>query len=263
MTPIPSVCTGPITATVSFNQQGVVGSIVFTELDNGSIQIDTSFLPGNFSSWHVHLFPVDFTADPATRCNPRLYLGPHLDPSDRLGAAGENYSTVCNPGDPLRCEAGDLSGKFGPLTAGNFTYVDTDPEFQLEGRYSIVGRSVIIHPPGGGHLACGNVYLNGDEAPDIYAATFLGPTVAGAIYFRRSDFEPDIGVFIYANLYYTDGSDSNTMNHRWGIYTDKVVSETKNTLCTVTLLPIPCSCGLTCRVCIMTLTLTCMGRVLL
>jgi len=193
--------------------------------------VDTSFQPGNFSSWHVHLFPVDFTADPGTRCNPRLFLGPHLDPSNRLGAAGDDYSTVCNPDSPLQCEAGDLSGKFGGLTAGNFTYIDTDPEFQLEGRYSIVGRSVIIHPPGGGHLACGNIYLDGDESPDIYAATFLGPTVAGAIYFRQSDFEPDIGVYIYANLYYTDGSDSNTMNHQWGIYTNQLVSQATCCVC--------------------------------
>ena len=34
-------------ATIEFNQQGVVGQIVFTELDNSSIQINTSFQPGN------------------------------------------------------------------------------------------------------------------------------------------------------------------------------------------------------------------------
>lgn len=196
-----------------------MGQIVFTVLENGSTQVDTSFEPGNFTSWHVHPFPVDFTDEPAVRCSPAFNLGPHYDPSHRRESAGDQYSTLCNPTAPLNCEAGDLSGKFGNLMAGmNGTFVDSDPEFQLRGRYSIIGRSIVIHPPGGGHLACGNIHLDGDDTPGLYVANFMGPIVGGSIYFRQSRLEPDIGVFIYAKLYYTDATENTTMNHAWGIY---------------------------------------------
>ena len=197
-----------------------MGQIVFTELENGSVQISTYFLPGNFSSWHVHLFPVDFTADPATRCS-SAFLGGHVDPSERLKTAGANYNTVCNASnpasDPLDCEAGDLAGKFGDLTAGNLSFVDNDPELQLRGRYSIIGRSVVIHPPGHGHLACANIHLDEDDDPGLYVAEFMGPTVGGSIYFRQSRLEPEVGVFIYAKLFYTSTRET-TMDHVWGIY---------------------------------------------
>ena len=215
-----AISIGLIRATIEFNQQGVVGQIVFTVLENGSTQVDTYFQPGDFSSWHVHPFPVDFTDDPATRCSPALSLGPHYDPSRRLEAAGDNYSAICNSTAPLYCEAGDLSGKFGNLRPGNFTFVDSDPELQLSGRYSIIGRSIVIHPPGHGHLACANIHLDEDDTPGLYVANFMGPTIGGSIYFRQSGLEPDIGVYIYANLYYTNATTSTTMNHIWGIYDD-------------------------------------------
>ena len=209
-----------IIATIEFNQQGVIGQIVFTALENGSTQIDTSFQPGDFSSWHVHPFPVDFTDNPATRCAPANRVGPHYDPSHRREAAGDNYDNLCNSLYPLMCEAGDLSGKFGDLQAGNFTFIDDDPEFQLQGRYSIIGRSIIIHPPGHGHLACANIHLDKDDNPGLYVANFMGPRVGGSIYFRQSGLEPEIGVYIYANLYYADETDSMTVSHGWAIYND-------------------------------------------
>ena len=209
---------GHIRATIEFNQQGVVGQIVFTELDNGSIQVNTSFEPGRFTSWHVHPFPVDYTDDPATRCS---RVGPHYDPSGRKQAAGANYPALCNTTAPNNCEAGDLAGKFGDLMEGNFSFIDNDPELQLSGRYSIIGRSIVIHPPGHGHLSCGNIHLDEDDNPELYVANFRGPTVGGSIHFRESEHEPDIGVFIYATLYYTNtATTGTTTNHTWGIYTD-------------------------------------------
>ena len=45
-----------------------------------------------------------------------------------------------------RCEAGDLSGKFGYLMNGvDIDVVDNTSTLFLRGRYSIVGRSVVIH----------------------------------------------------------------------------------------------------------------------
>ena len=213
---------GPLTAVAEFDQGGVVGTIVFTLLENGSTEINSSFSSGEFSGWHVHLYPVDYTDDPATRCGPQG-TGPHYDPTGRLAAAGDNYSTVCNMDNPLMCEAGDFHGKFGPLEIGEFSFIDSDPILQLMGQYGIIGRSVVIHAPDAtaSRIACANIILQ-DDTPQIFVATFLGP-VAGSIYFRQSATKPEVDTFIYAKLFYTDGRLNDTEGHLWGIYNNELV----------------------------------------
>lgn len=203
-----------------FNQGGVVGTITFSRLDNGSTQINTSFTSGNFSGWHVHVYPADYTDDPATRCG-GFGTGPHYDPTGRYDAAGENYTLVCNMSNPLGCEAGDFSGKFGPLMHGEFSFIDSDPILQLSGQYGIVGRSVVIHAPDNSRIACANIILE-DDTPQIFVATFLGP-VAGSIYFRQSQEDPEVGTFIHAKLFHTDGTTTDTQGLQWGIYKNKLV----------------------------------------
>ncbi len=47
---------------------------------------------------------------------------------------------------PGRCEAGDLAGKFGRLSvSGQVDEVDMTGTLFLEGRFSIIGRSVVVH----------------------------------------------------------------------------------------------------------------------
>jgi len=216
---------------VKFNQGGVVGQIVLTELENGSIQIDTSFSSGNFSGWHVHEFPVDYTDDPATRCGTNFAgAGPHYDPSDRFGQATD-YAADCTPSTPLSCEAGDFAGKFGPLENGNFTFLDTDPELQLRDRFGVIGRSIVVHAPGGARIACGNI-LQEASSPRIFVATFVSP-VAGKIYFRELDKELGIGTFIFAQLFYTNTGAVSTQGHLWGIYNNSLVSVGCELLCNV------------------------------
>lgn len=209
-----------------FDQGGVVGTITFARLDNGLTEITTSFSSGIFSGWHVHEFPADYTDDPATRCL-NAGTGPHYDPSDRNGQAvrnGEVYSVVCSNNISL-CEAGDLSGKFGPLRQGEFAFIDSDSELQLSGRYGIIGRSVVIHEADGTRIACANIILQNDLSQQIsrlYVATFLGP-VAGSIYFRQYETESASSTFIYAKLFYTDGTAMDTSGHLWGIYGNTLV----------------------------------------
>lgn len=210
---------GPLTAVAEFDQGGVVGRIVFTQLGNGSTQINSSFSSGSFSGWHVHLYPVDYTDDPATRCGPQG-TGPHYDPTGRFAAAGDRYTTVCNMDNPLLCEAGDFSGKFGPLEIGDFSFIDSDPILQLMGKYGIIGRSVVIHAPvTSNRIACANIIV--DDTPQIFVATFLGP-VAGSIYFRQYETKMEVDTFIYAKLFYTDVVDD-TEEHSWGIYNNELV----------------------------------------
>ena len=169
----------------------------------------------------MHNFPVDFTVDPAYRCDG---AGGHYDPSNRFGIAGANYSSECSNRTPLQCEAGDLSGKFGCLVtssaAGPVSYTSDDVELQLQGRYGIIGRSVVIHDPDDGRLACGNIVIE-DDSSNLLVATFVSP-LAGSIYFRQSTSNPAVGTFIYANLYYVDGTVSITRNHNWHIHVNQV-----------------------------------------
>lgn len=211
-----------------FDQGGVVGTIYFERLENGSTRINTSFTSGVFYGWHVHKYPTDYTDDPATRCNGPV-TGPHYDPTDRNGQAGANYSMLCNSSDPqtnpLMCEAGDLSGKFGPLELGQFSFIDSDPLLRLTGQYGIIGRSVVIHIQNGTRIACANIILQ-DDTPRIFVATFLGDSVAGSIYFRQSRSEEvsKFSTFIHAKLFYTDGDDAvDTNGHLWGIHTNSLV----------------------------------------
>jgi len=171
----------------------------------------------------VHEFPVDYTDDPATRCGTNFAgTGPHYDPSGRFNQA-TNYSAECTPSTPLNCEAGDLAGKFGPLVNGSFSFLDTDPELQLCGQFGVIGRSIVVHAPGGARIACGNIILQETTPPRIFVATFVGP-VAGNIYFRQSAEEPGIGTFIFAQLFYTNLNTATTEGHLWGIHTNPLVS---------------------------------------
>lgn len=167
--------------------------------------------------WHVHNFPVDFTIDPADRC---AGAGGHYDPSNRFEAAVD-YSVNCSIHTQLQCEAGDLSGKYGCLvTTGGGSYMSNDDELQLQGRYGIIGRSVVIHNPDGSRLACGNIVIE-DDTPNILVATFVSP-IAGSIYFRQSTAKREFGTFILASLYYVNGEPSTTRNHNWHIHVNTV-----------------------------------------
>ena len=184
--------------------------------------MDTSFKPAhNFagSFWHIHKNPIDFTEDPDTRCTASTFEHKAVvDPSNRKDAAGREYSTLCSPTTPLNCQAGDLSRKFGYLQPGNLTFIDSDPELQLIGLHSVIGRSLVIHGTYKyGYRACGNIYLD-DDNPDLYVAIFNGPKVGGSIHFRQSRIQPSAGVLIDVNLYHTDLHNRNTMKHPWGIY---------------------------------------------
>ena len=209
-------------ASVLFNQGGVTGWMSFTQQRSGAtVIIETNIRSERpVGGWHVHNFPVDFTIDPADRC---YGAGGHYDPSDRVGAAA-NYSVECNLNTPLRCEAGDLSGKFGCLVttsaASIVSYTSNDDELQLQGQYSIIGRSVVIHNPDGSRLACGNIVIDADE-PNIFVATFVSP-IAGSIYFRQSTTRPEVGTFVFASLFYVNGEPSATSNHNWHIHVNQV-----------------------------------------
>ena len=60
-----------------------------------------------------------------------------------------------------RCEAGDLAGKFGTLSPNSdLNVLDTTGSLTLTGRYSIIGRSVVVHSnTDGTNFECGTIQL--------------------------------------------------------------------------------------------------------
>lgn len=70
---------------------------------------------------------------------------------------------------PCRCEYGDLAGRLGLLPAnGRLTVVDTTGDIKLEGATSIVGRSVVIHEPGGPNFECGTIRLREELEGNVW-----------------------------------------------------------------------------------------------
>eukprot|EP00058_Branchiostoma_floridae_P018168 XP_002603657.1 hypothetical protein BRAFLDRAFT_98599 [Branchiostoma floridae] len=96
-----------------------------------------------------------------------------------------NYATRCKPGNPLRCELGDLSGKQGKYAVGGGQRVYTDVDIPLYGELTVVGRSIVIHEAngGGGRLGCGTI------RPMTQTATIAFPPIDN---FDSTDFRTTV-----------------------------------------------------------------------
>ena len=185
-----------------FDTGGVEGSIYFTLLGDGSVQIRTMFsnLPFSYAlPYHVHEYPVDYRLLPTTRCGS---TGGHHDPTGRLAAFGGLYSQYCNQNNRSACEEGDLSGKFGRLVNGSFMY--TDDNLSTNGRYGILYRSVVIHRVDGNsapRYVCASIEPTTSLSESITAkASFYGRAISGDIYFFQQQ-GSSMSTQIYANLY--------------------------------------------------------------
>ena len=145
---------GPVTSAVSstrvvaeavFNIDGVIGSIVFSQMsptDLTFVNISLAGLNQRAGPYHVHVNPiVDNTMGKYSAC---LATGGHLNPF------GVNYtlSGLCNSSNPASCEVGDLSGKHGYLTnliSITTQYADSGITLFDGDTTSIIGRAIVIH----------------------------------------------------------------------------------------------------------------------
>lgn len=95
--------------------------------------------------YHIHNLPVPADGN----CTETLG---HLDPTDR----GEYYP--CNVAAPDTCQAGDLAGKHGNITAPSFTATYTDPYLSTTpgSPYYFGDLSVVIHSMNTTRLTCAN-----------------------------------------------------------------------------------------------------------
>lgn len=117
--------------------------------------------------WAIYVNPVGVdaaVASPAHRCvaagfvwNPAFVQ--LTDPRNN-----ELYQRECQPHVPYRCMVGDISGRLGNVDIGAGSYIFSDRNLPLSGKFSVMGRSAVMMSPNGGEdrFACANIEPDND-----------------------------------------------------------------------------------------------------
>ena len=215
----------PTAAIATINLRGVVGSVRFESLDENRTRVVTTFtgLPSSSSgglNWHIHRFPVDLTLDTNNRCL-NDYVGGHYDPF--AARNNPNYTIDCRTTNPLECEVGDLTGKFGQLRNGTVENTDNTTLLDLGGRFGIVGRSIVVHNSDGTNFVCATIRSvkeieQGAEVVTL-SSIFISP-VAGTIYIRQVAGENAI---IFGKVFWVNLTET-TEAHNWHVHLQAVRS---------------------------------------
>ncbi|MCJ1359295.1 MAG: hypothetical protein MMC33_009296 [Icmadophila ericetorum] len=150
--------TGSITGAAAANGTGVTLSVSFDNLPDIA-----EYGP---LVYHIHVLPVPADGNCTATTS-------HLDPTDR----GELHA--CEAPAPQTCQAGDLAGKHGNITATTWTvqytdlYLSTDPS----SAYFFGDKSVAIHSSNATRLACGNFNLVSTSTTNATASSAPSPTI--------------------------------------------------------------------------------------
>eukprot|EP00062_Callorhinchus_milii_P017880 gi/632970740/ref/XP_007901815.1/ PREDICTED: uncharacterized protein LOC103185229 isoform X1 [Callorhinchus milii] len=130
--------------------------------------------------WHIHTYPRK--EDDQTCSN----VGGHYNPYKIDTKA--KYNSTCSLSYPLHCEVGDMNSKQGPISLGK-RYLMNDVNLPLNGDFTVVGRSVVVHSngPKGKLMNCGTIVA------DSPVKSLIFPTVK---HFSRYDFRHTIADFL-------------------------------------------------------------------
>uniref|UniRef100_UPI00398F3DEE uncharacterized protein cusr n=1 Tax=Pristiophorus japonicus TaxID=55135 RepID=UPI00398F3DEE len=130
-----AVFNGMVMGTITLMQQ------VFPDGSSSDTTMEVALKPAkpnadgiNDLKWHVHTNPRQNTEN----CNG---VGGHYNPYNIDTEA--SYQRSCSL-SPLHCEVGDLYSKQGPISLGNRN-LKNDVNLPLNGDFTVVGRSVVIH----------------------------------------------------------------------------------------------------------------------
>lgn len=183
-----------ITAFASFDSNGVQGEVKFVQVDGGDVSVSialTGLINGESMPYHIHKFPVDRLSG---SCDAKSTSG-HYDP---FGKGGMGYT--CDPGTPSECELGDLSGIHGNLVGAGATEVVasyTNNFIDLSGKYSIIGRSIVIHRADGSRYACADIIqeTNEDSVVEELIANFVDGPIYGRFVFKKVDGGDTLGYY--------------------------------------------------------------------
>ncbi|KAI9754648.1 MAG: hypothetical protein M4579_004611 [Chaenotheca gracillima] len=153
------VSTNPVGVTYVATLPGtsVKGSVSGSSASGTGVDFTVSF--SNFPTsggpflYHIHDAPVPADGN----CTGTLA---HLDPTQR----GE--MPPCDPAQPQTCQVGDLSGKYGKITADPFTASYTDQYASTEsGIGAFFGnRSITVHYANTTRITCANFTLSSSNS---------------------------------------------------------------------------------------------------
>ncbi|XP_012943757.1 uncharacterized protein LOC106013208, partial [Aplysia californica] len=203
-------------ASVRFSEQGVAGSITFSQnspLDATQTIVSLNGLAMNAKGYHVHKWPRPIQVQPGqSMCSGDVVSG-HLNP---YGIdTKNNYPPPTTSTDDMY-EVGDLSSKYGTFAGQSSvsgTYIDWN--LPLFGRNGIVGRSVVIHrdDPAGSRWICANIEPHEEVVAAV--ATFKYPVIGHAVFVQVAN-DPSADTSISLQLDYNDGRPG-SLGHRWRI----------------------------------------------
>ena len=160
-----------------FDMGGVRGYVQFSQRARGEpvqihVNLDGLQQFADMYPWHVHDYPVRTGLLRAYPCS-AAEVGGHYDPFNAM--ANPSYDTDCNPNNATLCEVGDFSNKLGRLRNDQPWQTFVDPNLDLYGPYSIIGRSLVIHRgiPPENRWICANIEYLGARV-DIIRASIVG-----------------------------------------------------------------------------------------
>ncbi|XP_078667729.1 uncharacterized protein LOC144909563 [Branchiostoma floridae x Branchiostoma belcheri] len=211
-----------VSVSARFDMSGVKGTVVFSQespYGPTTVTINVNNIRANAINYHVHEYPIPVKAAEVSMCS-EMYTGGHLNPFGKDPSSASYPRPAEGTGDQY--ELGDLSGKFGNLSAmTSMSKTETDWYLPLYGRYSIVGRSVIIHDTSGGRWVCANIGYPGEVVTAM--AVFKTP-VAGHMVLRQVRDKPYMDTSVFLSVAYIDGT-AGTSDHSWHVHEDSMGSD--------------------------------------
>ncbi|XP_034454481.1 uncharacterized protein cusr isoform X2 [Hippoglossus hippoglossus] len=164
------------------------GQVQFSQaVPQGPTTINVSLMNLNSlaGGYHVHILPIKpGSAQPCSNAN---IMG-HFNP------LAWNVSNSPTPGTGTmdQYEVGDISGKFGMLNGlSQSEALYEDPDVQLTGPYSILGRSLVVHYANGSRMRCADISAERDtEGEWTTAKAVFNGAVTGTVRLRQQMF-PD------------------------------------------------------------------------
>lgn len=210
-------------AVAKFSNDKVTGSIVFEQnspLDPVNIHVDLKDLLTRGGGYHVHEWPVPQQVLESEAMCDAAHVGGHFNP---LAVVVDALYPAPAATTPDKYEVGDISGKFGVLNNMNSYEMNiTDPNMQLFGKNSIVGRSVVIHKGGdGARWICTTISPDDSVLMETAYAKFTYPVI-GYMVFRQPKDMWFAETQIYVELDYATTFSSRTVDHNWHVHVQPV-----------------------------------------
>ena len=209
-----------MTAAADFNTDNITGKISFKQrspLDPVEINMNLVNLRSGGGGYHVHKWPVPQRVGMNEPMCDNDHVGGHFNPWNV--DMGLTYPTPAST-TPEKYEVGDFSGKFGKLSSMNdYMRNVTDPNLQLFGKNTIIGRSMVIHKDDSSatRWVCASIWPGPETPMHVAHAQFTYPVI-GHIVLRQP-----VGMWyaetqVYLELNYGSMSTSQTTGHKWHVH---------------------------------------------